>query len=1125
MKSTLLHNLGLNRVLTALLLPVLLLCGLSTNAQVTTSSITGSVTDQKGDNLVGATVIAVHVPSGTRYGTVTNVNGRYTIPAVRVGGPFTVTVSYTGYETQTKENVSTVLGVGSDVDVTLAEAGKTLGEVTITATRNDIISDTRTGASSTFSRAVVNALPNIGSRSIDGITKYNANGNGQSFGGQDSRLNNFTIDGSAFNNGFGLGSSAQAGGRTNSTAISLDAIEEVQVNVAPFDIRQTGFVGSGINAITRSGTNELSGSAYVSYHDNSKTFNGTKTNDAPVTIGKFNEYVAGLRLGGAIIKNKLFFFVNGEMVRKTYPGTPTAYVPSGASGGTPTRVLAKDLDDVSSLLKSKYGYETGPYSNYDYKITSDKFLARLDYNLNDKNKFTVRYTFHNSVSDQPISNSNSAGAGSRQGNLSSMTYQNSGYLIGDNTRSIVGEWNSTISDKLANNFIVGYDHQNEDRQYKGTLFPTIDILGPDKKTYISAGFDPFTPQNLLNYGTFHATENLSIYQGAHTITVGGNYEYYKSNNNFFPAANGVYVFNSLDDFKAAVNSTADTSPVKINTFQYRYSALKDGAQPLQVLKVNKFDLYAQDEVRFSKTFKLSYGIRAGIISFVQTGLDNKTVNGLSYIDDKGNRDYTIKTSQLPKPSVLWEPRLGFNWDVTGKKQTQLRGGTGIFTGRPPYVWVSNQIGNNGVLTGFIQGTNTTKYKFTNDPSIYTPVNPTLPATFDIAVTDPSYRFPQVWKTDLAIDQKLPFGFVGTLEYIYNKNVNAVKYFDANLAPSTGAQFAGPDNRLRFPGSLGNSTKINANIARAAVMTTTDQGYYSGATIKLEYPNRKGLFGMAAFTISQAADLMSAGSIASGSYTGVRTVNGNNTLSLAKADLDLPNRLVGVIGYRIEYGGKLGGASQISLGYVGENRGFNSTSGIITSRFSYSIAGDMNGDGISNNDLLFVPNSASDLKFKQFTSSYKDAAGATKVDTFTTAMQVAAFDKFISQDDYLKTRKGKYAERNGALFPFISKLDLSFMQEFYISVGGKRNVIQVRADIVNFTNLLNQKWGASKQFITDRPLTFDSVGADGIPVYKLATQTVTSGSVSKQVLLKDTFTTSATINDVWNLQVGIRYIFN
>jgi len=1065
--------------------------------------------------MVGATVIATHTPSGTRYGTVTNTSGRYNLPAVRVGGPFALTVSYTGYETETRDAIFTALGVGSEVDFSLREAGTALGEVTIAASRSSIFSGDRTGASTTFGRDQLSSLPTVGSRSINAITKYNPNGNGTSFGGQDSRMNNFTIDGSVFNNGFGLGSDAQAGGRTNSTAISLDALEELQVNVAPFDVRQSGFVGSGINAVTRSGTNSISGSAYATYRNNSKTFNGDNAAGNPVSIGEFKEYVVGLRLGGPIIKDKLFFFVNGEIVRKTEPATP--WVTTGSPNtGQVTRVKYQDMVDISSFLKNKYGYDTGAFENYDNETTSDKFLARLDFNINDDNKLTLRYTHHNSVADQLISNSNSAGAGNRRTLIDAMSFQNSGYLIGDNTRSIVAELNTSFSDKVANNFLVGYDYQNEDRQYKASLFPTVDIL-EGGKTYISTGFDPFTPSNKLDYGTFHITDNVTLYKGAHTVTLGANYEYYKSNNLFFPASNGVYVFNSLADFYSAANATTDTSPVKLNLFQYRYSALPGGIEPLQVLEVNKFDLYGQDEIRFSKRFKMTYGLRASVISFVETGLDNPTVNNQDYIGVDGKRGYKIVTSQLPDPNVLLEPRLGFNWDVTGKKKTQLRGGTGIFTGRPPYVWISNQIGNNGVLTGFIQSANSTKYKFTDDPTIFRPDQPTLPSTFDIAATDAGYRFPQVWKTDIAIDQKLPFGLVASVELMYNQNVNAVRYFDANLEPAT-ARFSGPDNRPRFPGSgitgsaLNNAVRINDNISRAAVMTTTNEGFYRSATFKLEYPSAKGLYGMIAYTRSEAKDLMSAGSIASGSWTGARSVFGNNILSLTYADQDMPDRIVGMLGYRIEYGKEFGGATQFALGYVGERRGFNPSPGIQTSRVSYAYAGDMNGDGITNNDLIFVPEKAGDLKFEKFN------VGA---DTFTTTAQIAALDAFIDQDEYLSTRRGQYAERNGVLFPWLQRLDLSVMQEVYIKVGGKRNTLQIRADILNFANLLNPDWGVAQRIVTDRPLTYRSVGADGVPVFRMATQVIDG----KTQLLKNSFVSSATTSDVWGAQLGIRYIFN
>ena len=1091
-----------------LMLLVFLLCGVTAFAQVTTSTITGSVTDSKGEALVGATVVATHVPSGTRYGTATNASGRFTLPAVRVGGPFAVIVSYTGFESQTRENLYTNLGTATNVNFSLQEAGVTVEEVTILANRNDIFSSDRTGAATTFSTNQLTSLPTIGSRSINSITKYNPNGNGQSFGGQDSRLNNFTIDGSVFNNGFGLGSEAQAGGRTGSTAISLDAIAELQVNVAPFDVRQSGFVGSGINAITRSGTNEFSGSAYYNFRNNSSTFNGSKAADAPVAIGKFDEKVYGARIGGPIIKDKLFFFLNGEMVRRTEPAT--TFVPNGSTlPGTVTRVEESDLIELSNFLRDKYRYETGAYQGYDNATTSDKFLARLDYNLNDNHKLTVRYTFHNSESDQLISNSASLGNGTRRTNTNSMSYENAGYIILDNTRSIVAEWNGTFSEKIHNNFIIGYDKQNEDRKYKGAFFPTVDILDGNN-TYISFGFDPFTPKNQLNYGTFHATNNLSFYMNKHTVTVGANYEFYKSNNLFFPGSNGVYIFNSLEDFYAAANSDADTSPVAIKRFQYRYSALDGAADPLQILKVNKFDLYAQDEFQVSNNFKLLFGLRASAISFAQTSLENPTISGQDYVDEDGNAGYKINTGQLPETKILWEPRLGFNWDVTGKKMTQVRGGAGIFTGRPPYVWVSNQIGNNGVLTGFIDVSNSTQYKFTPDASVFTPATPTLPSTFDIAATDADYKFPQILKTNLAIDQKLPLGLILSGELIINKNINAVRYFDANLKNSA-SNFTGPDTRPRFAGSA-SANRINSNVSRAAVMATTNEGSYLGATFKLEYPAQKGLYGMVAYTYSRAKDIMSAGSIASGSWTGARSVNGNNRLDLAFADQDLPSRFVGVLSYRLEYGDRFDGATQISLGYTAEPRGFNPDPGINTSRYSYSIAGDMNGDGVTNNDLMYVPNSASELTFVPLTASMV---------TYTPEQQAAAFDAFIDQDEYLSSRRGQYAERNGARFPIQHRFDLSVVQEFGIKVGGKRNALQFRVDIINASNLLNDEWGVGDLVVSTRPLSFVSTTAEGVPTYRIATQVIDG----KQVPIRDSFIKGASPFDVWNAQIGLRYIFN
>jgi hypothetical protein len=1102
-----------------IMLLALLFSSFGVMAQVTTSTISGVVTDSKGEALIGATVVATHGPTNTRYGTATNASGRYTLPAVRVGGPYTIAVSYTGFEAQSREGVYASLGTAANVDFQLTESGAVLGEVTVTATRNDLFSSARTGAATTFDRSQLSSIPVVGARSINSITKYDPTSNGNSFGAQDSRLNNFTIDGSVFNNGFGLGTESQAGGRTGSTAISLDAIEEVQINQAPFDVRQSGFVGSGLNAVTRSGKNEFFGTAFYNTRANDTTglYNGTKIGDTKLNIGKFEENVFGFSIGGPIMKDKLFFFANFESQRRTEPAT--TWVADGSpldnNANNTTRVQYDDLVQLSSFLREKYGYETGAFENYNNSTKSDKFLVRLDWNVNEKNKLTFRYTFHNSSADVLISNSSSLGNGTRRTNINSMSYENSGYVILDNTRSVVAELNTTLGSNMHNSFIAGYDYQDEDRAYKGDLFPTIDIK-KGTNTYISVGFDPFTPDNKLNYGTLHFTDNLSIYKDKHTITVGANYERYKSNNLFFPGSNGVYIFDSLQQFYdianyALNNPDAANSPVQYNRFQFRYSAIEGGAAPLQVLAVNRFELYGQDEFQITKNFKTTYGLRAGIIAFEDTGLSNATVDGQDYVGPDGNRGYQLQTGKMPSAKVLWEPRLGFNWNVGGKKTTQIRGGTGVFTGRPPYVWISNAIGNNGVLTGFIDesGTKTLNRPFSVDPTVHIPSTPTLPSTFDIATVDNNYRFPQVWKTNFAIDQKLPLGFVGTIELHYNQNINAVQYFDANFETPTG-NFSGPDTRPRFAGN-DNGVRINDNVSRAAVMTTTNQGSYSAATFKLEYPSKKGIYGMVAHTISNATELMSAGSIASGSWTGVRSVRGGNDLDLSFADQNDPGRTVGLLGYRFEYGGDFGGATGFTLGYVGEHRGFNG--GINSARFGYIVSGDMNGDRVQNNDLLFVPEKASDLIFDPLTVGTK---------TYTADEQAAAFDAFIEQDEYLRTRRGQYAERNGVIFPLVHRFDLSVTQEFFIKVGGKRNTIQLRADILNAANLLNSEWGLGNNFVNDRPLASAGTTADGVPKFKMATQKFADGTTG---LLRDSFVKSKTQFDVWTAQFGIRYIFN
>ena len=1072
-------------------------------AQITSSTISGIIVNEKNEVMVGASVIATHVPTGTTYKTVTNKTGAFVFPSVRVGGPFTVAASYVGYKSNQVDDLNTNLGVASNIDFVLIANGSKLTDVVVSSNRNGLFSKERTGASQQFTRRDLQNIPITGARTIDGITKYNANGNGNSFGAQDSRLNNFTIDGSQFNNSFGLGSSAQAGGRTGASAISLDALEQLQVNIAPYDIRQSGFTGAGINAVTRSGTNDIEGSYYQTQRDNSSRYVGNKAAGVPVVASKFDEKVSGFRLGAPIIKNKLFIFGNYETLERTEPGTTWFSTGSPNATGTQiSRTTYTDMETLSNFMKDKYGYNTGAWEGYSNSNKSNKFLVRLDWNISDKHKLTARYVQHDSEAEINISNSNSAGAGNRTAQQLSMAFANSGYIIMDNTRSYVLELNSKLSNTLHNSLIIGYDKQVEDRKYRSSLFPTIDILN-GTTTYASVGFDPFTPGNKLDYNTFHITDNLTKYAGKHTITGGFNFEKYQSNNLFFPASNGVYIFSSLTSFYAAANESiangGKPSVTNLPTrFQYRYSALPGAVDPMQVLKTTRLDIYGQDEYQASKNLKLTFGLRAAIIDIEPTSLENSAVTAMTFA--KGEK---LNTSTMPKTQILWEPRLGFNMDVFGNKRTQLRGGTGVFTGRPPYVFISNQVGNNGVLTGYIDSDNkgATKYGFTPNPAqYYTPSTPTLPSTIELAFTNKNYKFPQVWKTNIAIDQKLPYGLIGTIEGIYNSNINAVHYYNANLDVPTG-NFAGVDTRSQFARTDA-GVRVNDNVSNGIVLTSKNSTYFNSLTFKLELPYNKGMFGSFAWTTSNAKDFMSAGSIASGSWTSARSINGNNDLSLSNSDFVSPNRLVGVFGYRLEYGKNAGGgATSISIGYIG-NQG---------NPFSYTISGDMNGDRVNGNELIFVPQSASSVKFLPLVVGTR---------TYTEAEQQAAFGAYINQDDYLKTRTGKYAQRNAVFINMLHRFDLSIVQDIYVNVKGKRNTIQIRADILNFGNMLNDKWGVSERATNPSVLAFQSVVANE-PTYKLATEKFADGTTG---LIKNTFSKNASVFDVWTAQLGIRYIF-
>lgn len=1074
-------------------------------AQITTGSIAGVAMDESGGVLPGATIVVVHGPSGTRYEAVSRADGRFTIPAARVGGPYTVTVSMSGFQTNVTRDVAVTLGSSTDLDVRLKTAALT-EEVTVTANVDPVFSSSRSGAATAVSRENIAALPTLNDR-IDSFVRLSpqASGRDLSLAGADNRLNNITVDGSYFNNSFGLG--AAPGDRTGVAPIAMAAVEAMQINVAPYDVRSGHFVGGSINTITRSGTNDFRGQGYYWFQDESLV--GKEAGANAFNPGTFDFKKWGGWVSGPIIKNKLFFFGSFEDDARTEPGTTFRANRGGeAAGGSVTRVLASDLDALQSFLQQNFQYETGPYQGYSHEIPSRRYLAKVDYNLNDRNHFSLRYTQLDSNTDVLLSNSSSLGFGTRRSNTTGLNFQNSNYMIMEDIKSFIGQWDATFGSNAANTLIVGYNKSDESRESRGSLFPMVDIL-QGGTVYTTFGFEPFTPNNELRYNSFQAQNNFTLFRGKHTFTFGASVERYESENVFYPGSQGIYVYNSLADFYTdardyLANRNRTTSPVTLNRFQVRYLNIPGLDKPTQPLEVWYPELYAQDEWQVNSRLKVTAGIRLSRPQFGDTGFQNALADQLSFRDENGQA-VRYETKKLPDPTINISPRLGFNWDATGDRSMQVRGGTGIFSGPPLYVWISNQIGNTGVLTGFDDQRNTTARPFNPSPNAYKPTSVTgaPAATYELALTDANFKFPQVWRTNVAVDRKLPWDMVGTAEFIYNRDVNGIYYINANLDAANSA-FVGADNRPRWTTAACNVTaaksatncanRIVPHVANATVLKNQDVGKSWHASVALEKGFKSG-FLKAAYSYGEAKNTVDPGSIAFGSWASNAHTGNPNNPGLGYG-INSPGHRVFVAGsYKLEY---------LKFGSTTVSVFWQMTQG----NTSYSFSGDMNNDGTAGNDLLYIHRNTGEMNFLSLTTGGR---------TFTPAEQAAAWDAYIAQDAYLSSRRGQYAERNGVFLPFTKRADLSVTQDLFRDIGGKRHALQFRADIQNVGNLINKNWGVSQRLVSNQPLIVGAVSAAGAAQYTLR---VVNGQ-----LMSKSYENNAGIGDVYQVMFSLKYSFN
>ena len=1065
-------------------------------AQVTTGSLAGRVQNARGEGVAGANVIAIHLPSGTTYEANTRADGRFQIINMRVGGPYSVTVAFTGgggtaFAPETQENIEVILGVATDLTFTVKEIAVT-ETVTVTAQSDAIFASNRTGAATAVTRQEIAALPTISNRLESFVRLTPAMGGNMSFAGQDNRMNNITVDGSYFNNSFGLGN--QPGDRTNVAPISMDAIEQIQVNVAPFDVRSGNFIGAGVNTVTRSGTNNFRGSGFYQWRDQDLT--GTQAKNSTVNVGTFKFTNYGGWAAGPVIKNRLFFFGNAEKEETEQPGTTFRANRGGeAAGGSVMRVNASDLDALSAFLQQRFNYDTGPYQDYAHLTPGRRLLGKFDFNINTRNKLSFRYNQLDSDTDVGVSNSSSLGFGSRRGSPTlGLNFQASNYQILENRKSGVAELNTVIGSTMSNSLIVGYNNSDESRSTRiGTFFPFVDIL-QQGAVYTSFGYEPFTPNNELRYKEFQLQNNFNKFADRHSYTAGFSFERYNSENVFFPGAQSVYVYNALQDFYDDVNRVR---PVTLNRFQVRYNNIPGQEKPLQPLEVTYTGAYVQDEWTVTDKFKLIAGLRMDVPLFGETGYRNANADALTFRDETGAA-VQYDTAKLPDANILWSPRVGFNVDLSGARTTQLRGGTGIFTGKPLFVWISNQIGNTGVLTGFIENIGATDRPFNPDPNAYKPANVTgAPATsYELALTDPDFKFPQVWRNNIAIDQRLPWGISGTAEFIYNRDVNGVYYINANLPPAQ-TTFAGADNRRRW---LPNQNRINNVPGNQVSNATVMKNQNVGRSWNTLFSARKSMaYGtvQTGYNYGESKNTVDPGSIAFGSWSTNEHSGDPNNPGLAFADASPGHRFFLAGTYRREYFGF--GATSISAYYEARTIG----------NASFIFSGDINGDGGTSNDLLYIHRNISEMNFQ-------DIPG------FTAAQQAAAWDAFIAQDPYLSKRRGQYAERGAVFLPLVKRIDFGVTQDVFANLGGERHRFQFRIDIINFGNLLNKNWGVSQRLVSNSPLIVPTA-AQGGPADAQGRMQYRMRVVNGQ-LMSRSYEQTADIPDVYRLMFSVKYFF-
>ena len=1107
-----------------LLVVTLLTMSLAAVAQITTSSMAGKVTfdDANGEEVIGATVVALHEPSGTRYTAVTNVSGRFSIQGMRTGGPYEVTVTYIGYQPKVVKGVVLQLAETYNLAISISEDATQLSEVVVSGKASKFAAE-KTGASTNITSTQITNMPTV-SRSITDFTRLSPyGGNGMSFAGADGRTANFTVDGANFNNNFGLSSNLPGGGNP----ISIDAIEELQVVVSPFDVRQTNFIGGGVNAITKSGTNTFKGTAYI-YHQNEnmqgdaiyhEQINGAREKDRTTTYG--------FTLGGPIIKDKLFFFANGEMVQipsvvnrwqgsdEDNPADPENYI---------SRTTKADLQAVSDYVARKYGYDTGSYTSFPADKSNYKFLIRLDWNITDRHHLALRYNYtKNRNWSSPNASSMDGGARMADARMSksSMSFANSMYAMDNLVHSFTFDLNSRFTDKLSNQLLATYSKLDDIRDSESSPFPFIDIT-KDGNNYMSLGYELFTWNNAVHNTIWNIKDDVTYYMEKHKFTAGISYEHQMADNMYMRNGTGYYRFNATDDMWVNGVLSPDllfNSDPEIVALTYGYDGKTDPAARVQF---NKLGVYLQDDWNILDNLKLTLGLRLDGLFFNNDDLmTNKAIYDLDY-----NGEH-IDTGKWPSSKMTISPRLGFTWDVFGDKSLKVRGGTGLFSGRLPLVFFTNMPTNSNMIqykgiwnaTGKNSALKTDMSQFAgnimtgNDLRDYIISKNLGPQTIKpedgvagsaINAVNPDFKMPQVWKTSVAVDYQIPtsFPFSATVEAIFNKTINAVCISDWSIKDVGGfARFNGADNRAIYQDFKYMYTNKNGKVVQmpnAFVLDNTSKGYGWSFNAMLTAQPAEWISLMASYTHTVSKEKTGMpGSDASSAFTYIPCTQGPNNVGLHNSQYVTPDRIVANATIHDKSG------NHYSLIYETWRGGFNT---------SYLVSNDMNGDGYQY-DVVYVPT---------------DQEVANREFRFVSDDDRDRFMAFVHSDDYLSSRQGEYAEAYSVYSPWVHRLDFSYKHDFKLEVGKTKHCLQLSFDMKNVLNFFNSEWGVAKIANLDystapsggvqysRILKYEGVDADGYATF--STPKAINGDVSK-------WNPYHSLGQCWYASIGIKYFFN